>query len=101
MFWIFEVKGAAIEASASERDKPTSAVLSALQSLAPSPHIATIISLFSFWISVTSIALWSGDILANTLACFIILVYASEGTPLRDKGSFITYSKAFPVTHSS
>ena len=41
MFGIFEVKGAAIEASASERERPISAVLSALQSLAPSPHIPT------------------------------------------------------------
>ena len=38
----FEVKGAAIDASASERDKPTSAVFNAVQSFAPSPHIPTI-----------------------------------------------------------
>jgi len=37
--YTFDVKGAAIEASASERDIPTSAVLSAPQSFAPSPHI--------------------------------------------------------------
>jgi len=37
-----DVKGAAIEASASDNESPTSAVLSALQSLAPSPHIPTI-----------------------------------------------------------
>lgn len=41
MFGTFEVNGAAIEASASERDSPASAVFNALQSLAPSPHIAT------------------------------------------------------------
>lgn len=38
----FEVKGATIEASASDSDKPASDALSALQSLAPSPHIPTI-----------------------------------------------------------
>lgn len=42
MSGIFEVKGAAIDASASESERPTSAVLRALQSLAPSPHIAMI-----------------------------------------------------------
>jgi hypothetical protein len=40
MFGILEVKGAAIDASASDSDSPTSAVLSALQSFAPSPHMA-------------------------------------------------------------
>lgn len=39
MSGILEVKGAAIEASASDNDRPISAVLSALQSFAPSPHI--------------------------------------------------------------
>lgn len=34
-----EVKGAAMEASASEREIPTSAYYKAAQSLAPSPHI--------------------------------------------------------------
>jgi len=38
----YEVKGAAIDASASESDNPTSAVFKALQSFAPSPHIPTI-----------------------------------------------------------
>lgn len=33
------MKGAAIDASASEREIPISALLSAPQSLAPSPHI--------------------------------------------------------------
>ena len=41
MLKILEVKGAAIEASASERERPISATLRALQSLAPSPHIPT------------------------------------------------------------
>jgi hypothetical protein len=38
--WILDVKGAAIDASASLKEMPTSAVLSAPQSFAPSPHIA-------------------------------------------------------------
>ena len=43
------VNGAAMLASASDRDKPMSAVLSALQSFAPSPHIPTTVSLvFNF-----------------------------------------------------
>ena len=37
----FDVNGAAIDASASDNDKPISATLRALQSLAPSPHIPT------------------------------------------------------------
>jgi hypothetical protein len=37
-----DVKGALIEASAGERERPTSAYLSAPQSLAPSPTIATV-----------------------------------------------------------
>jgi len=42
MFGANDVNGAAIEASASERDNPISAVFKALQSFAPSPHIPTI-----------------------------------------------------------
>ncbi len=38
---ICEVKGAEIEASAWDKDKPTSACFKAPQSLAPSPHIDT------------------------------------------------------------
>jgi len=41
MSWILLVKGAATEASDSDRDIPVSAVLRAIQSLAPSPHIPT------------------------------------------------------------
>ena len=37
----FDVKGAATEASASDRDTPTCAAFRAPQSLAPSPHIDT------------------------------------------------------------
>ena len=39
--WIWLVNGAAMDASASERDTPTSAYLSAPQSFAPSPHMPT------------------------------------------------------------
>jgi hypothetical protein len=39
MSWTLLVKGAAIEASASERLIPASATFRAPQSLAPSPHI--------------------------------------------------------------
>ena len=42
IFGASEVNGAAMDASASERDKPISAVFKALQSFAPSPHIPTI-----------------------------------------------------------
>ena len=42
MFMTLEVKGAEIEASACESDNPTSACFKAPQSLAPSPHMATI-----------------------------------------------------------
>ena len=41
MLKIFDVNGAAIDASASDRDKPISATFNALQSFAPSPHIPT------------------------------------------------------------
>lgn len=69
--WILDVNGAAIDASASDKESPTSAVFSALQSLAPSPHMA-IISLVSFCNSETSDAFPSGDILANTLVFLTI-----------------------------
>ena len=39
MFLTWEVKGAAMEASVWERERPISACLRELQSLAPSPHI--------------------------------------------------------------
>ena len=41
IFCVDEVKGAAMDASASDRDRPTWAALSAPQSFAPSPHIPT------------------------------------------------------------
>lgn len=62
IFGIELVNGAAIEASASLREIPTSATLSAPQSLAPSPHIPT--SSPSYCSDSTRIDLCSGDILA-------------------------------------
>ena len=67
MSWIWEVKGAAIEASASDNDTPTSAYLSAPQSFAPSPHIPTSV-LQKLYKLATSVALSSGDILAQIYA---------------------------------
>lgn len=42
MLATWEVKGAEMEASACERERPMSACFSAPQSLAPSPHIETV-----------------------------------------------------------
>lgn len=47
MLVIWEVKGAEIEAYAIESERPMSACLRAPQSLAPSPHIDTLLP--SFW----------------------------------------------------
>jgi phage-related protein len=47
IFGTFDVNGAAIDASASDKERPTSAVLSALQSFAPSPHIPIMSLVFS------------------------------------------------------
>ena len=66
MFGIELVKGAAMDASASLRDIPTSAALNAPQSLAPSPHMPT--NSPSAYKDSTNIDLWSGDILAYILA---------------------------------
>jgi hypothetical protein len=57
------VNGAAIDASASDREIPTSAYFNAPQSLAPSPHIPTSV-LQKFYKFSTNDALSSGDILA-------------------------------------
>ena len=72
MFYTALVNGAAIDASASERLIPTSAVFNAPQSLAPSPHIPT----YSFKIDCmfwTNKALSSGPIRAKTFALAITL----------------------------
>jgi len=60
---IFEVNGAAIEASASDRERPMSATFKALQSFAPSPHIP-INALELPYKASTRFALPSGLILA-------------------------------------
>jgi len=57
------VKGAAIDASASERLIPASAYFRAMQSFAPSPHIPTW-TIISSYNNITKSALSSGDILA-------------------------------------
>lgn len=44
MFGFFEVKGAEMEASDCDRESPMSACLRAAQSLAPSPHMDTCLS---------------------------------------------------------
>ena len=71
MLKIFEVKGAAIEASASERDRPISATFRALQSFAPSPHIPTRAFELPCKAS-TRFAFPSGLIQANIFALLII-----------------------------
>ena len=57
------VKGAAIEASASDKLIPASAYFNATQSFAPSPHIPTLVYKLS-WSKETNRPLSSGDILA-------------------------------------
>lgn len=61
--WTELVNGAAIDASVSLREMPTSADLSAAQSLAPSPHIPIYSSRTSLRLSISK-NLSSGDILA-------------------------------------
>lgn len=92
MSYTLLVNGAAIDASASDKEIPTAAVLSAPQSLAPSPHIPTCIYSLSCIVS-TSSALSSGDILAKT--------WHLESTELNTYGFYSLRSarilKAFPV----
>lgn len=57
------MKGAAIDASASDKETPISAYLRAPQSLAPSPHIPISVLQY-FYRLATNVALSSGDILA-------------------------------------
>jgi len=85
------VNGAAIEASDVESDIPVSAVLRALQSLAPSPHIP-ISNFRKFWRDSTSLALSSGVILAK--------IYPFSKTLCRIafiEGDFTRKLKALPV----
>jgi hypothetical protein len=46
MLVIWDVKGAEIDASAWERDRPISACFKAPQSFAPSPHIDTFLPIY-------------------------------------------------------
>jgi hypothetical protein len=82
------VKGAAREASASDKLTPASAYFKAAQSFAPSPHIPTILPVLSC-ISMTNVALSSGDILAYTCALSNILFntnsYFSLFLKMKDK----------------
>jgi len=64
---VWDVNGAAMDASACERDRPTLASLRAKQSFAPSPHIPTI-ELVQDRRDDTSRDLCSGFILAYTLS---------------------------------
>ena len=89
--WIELVKGAAIEASASDKETPTSAYFNAPQSFAPSPHIPTSV-LQKVWRLATRVALSSGDILAY--------IYAFNKTLYRIAyylGSETIILKALPV----
>jgi len=65
MFVIWDVKGAAIEASAIDNDSPISACFKAPQSLAPSPHIDTFFP--NFWYNEIALILSLGFALANTV----------------------------------
>jgi len=57
-----EVKGAEIEASAGDKERPISACFRAPQSLAPSPHMATVFLVC--WYAITILALSFGLVLA-------------------------------------
>lgn len=87
------MKGAAIEASDSDKLIPTSAYLRAPQSFAPSPHIP-IYSPVTFCNCKTKSALSSGDILANILA-FAMTEH------LINSDDFNMKLKAAPVTATS
>ena len=67
MFVSFDVKGDAIEASASDKLKPISATFNAAQSFAPSPHIPTTYLVWA-WRCSTRTAFPSGLIQANIFA---------------------------------
>ncbi len=65
MFVICDVKGAEIDASAIDKDKPISACLRAPQSFAPSPHIDTFLPVF--WYKEIALILSLGLALAKTV----------------------------------
>ena len=64
----FDVKGEATEASNSDKEIPTDALLSAAQSFAPSPQKQQTKSRFSY--CSTRIALQSGDMRANIVPLY-------------------------------
>ena len=65
IFYIFDVNGAAIEASASLKDTPKSAAFKAPQSFAPSPHIPHKTFLPIYYKHYNNRAFSLGFILAN------------------------------------
>jgi hypothetical protein len=77
MFLTCEVKGAAIDASASESEIPTSADLRAAQSFAPSPHMP-MVYLQTLLNDCTSSSLSDGLILAKTWAFLQTLLKINE-----------------------
>ncbi len=95
MFVICEVKGAEIDASAIDNDKPISACLRAPQSLAPSPHIDTFLPIF--WNNEIALILSFGLALANTVVLLNILI--SSGVNYLIYRSNILL-RAGPVMHS-
>lgn len=97
MLKIFEVKGAAIEASASESESPISATLRALQSFAPSPHIPTKAFELPYKAS-TKLAFPSGLIHAKILAFAIIALKVSMSLGFLDSQR---KSNRWPVIASS
>ena len=76
IFITFDVNGAEIDASACDKDSPTSACFKAPQSLAPSPHITTTFP--KFWYIVTILALSFGFVLAYTVAFVMNLFLKSS-----------------------
>ena len=95
MFVIWDVKGAEIEASACDKDKPISACLRAPQSLAPSPHMETVFPVC--WYTRTILALSLGFVLAKTVVHSRNYCCSSDMSYILPEKSLL---KAFPVTQS-
>lgn len=85
-----------MEASASERDMPTSADFSAPQSLAPSPHMPQVGLQGRPWSSSSSRAFSSGFILAN-IYVFMSMVIARFACYSLFSESSIIFENARPV----
>ena len=92
---IWEVKGAEMEASACERDRPISACLRAPQSLAPSPHMETVFPVC--WYTRTILALSLGFVLAKTVVHYRNYCCSSDMSYILPEKSLL---KAFPVMQS-